>query len=152
MFSQYLRHLRVQDSRYGRNRPIGARPGPPGMLSYDIETFDIDTNFEHANEPEMFKVSRKAYRAEALEQAIASVRSGKMNATKAADEFGVPRQTFSDKIDKRHTKKFGAKTKFLEADEIVLAGYITYMASIGHPLNVGEILCSNHIGQFSVAG
>ena len=87
----------------------------------------------------MFRVKRKAYRAEALEKAIISVRTKKLSVSKAATEYGVPRQTLSDKVVKKHPKKYGGNTKLSSEDETVLAKYITYMASIGHPLNVGEV-------------
>ena len=87
----------------------------------------------------MHKVKRKAYRDDALEQAVRKVKTKKLNVTQAAKEFGVPRQTLADKIKDTHPKKYGCNTKLSEEDESILLEYITYMASVGHPLNIGEV-------------
>ena len=87
----------------------------------------------------MHKVKRKAYRDDALEQAIKRVDDKKANVTQAAKDYGIPRQTLVDKMKKSHPKKYGSTTKLSEEDEAILVEYITYMASVGYPLSVSEV-------------
>ena len=87
----------------------------------------------------MFRVKRRAYRDDAVENATKSVKMKKYSITQAAKEYGVPRQTLADKMKDRHPKKYGRNTILSTEDEKTLLNYITYMASIGHPLNISEI-------------
>lgn len=87
----------------------------------------------------MYRRKRKEYQDAAIQAAISSVAKGEHNVTQAAEYFMVPRQTLADKIHKKHTGKYGRKTALSMDDKKALEGYIMYMASIGHPLNVSNV-------------
>ena len=73
-----------------------------------------------------------------MEKAIDAVRTG-MGLCKAQKEFGVLKQTFSDRINGRWKSKKHGRTMVLFAEETALINYIKYMALVAHPLFVPAI-------------
>ena len=74
-----------------------------------------------------------------MESALSAVKAG-MSLCKAHNEFGVPKQTLSDRITRKYkTNKPGRRTALVEDEENALIHYIKYMASIAHPLSVPTI-------------
>ena len=71
-----------------------------------------------------------------MQKAIDAVRAG-MSLCKAQKEFGIPKQTLSDRINGRwKSKKPGRTIALFQEEETALINYIKYMASIAHPLSV----------------
>ena len=75
-----------------------------------------------------------------MTNALSAVKGG-MSLGKAAKEFGVPKQTISDRIRGRWTKQLkpGRPTELSVDEEEALIYYIKYMASIAHSLSVAAI-------------
>ena len=73
-----------------------------------------------------------------MEKAIDAARSG-MGLCKAQKEFGVLKQTFSDRINGRWKSKKPGRTMVLFEEETALINYIKYMALVAHPLFVPAI-------------
>ena len=74
-----------------------------------------------------------------MQKAIDAVRAG-MSLCKAQKEFGIPKQTLSDRINGRwKSTKPGRTTALFQEEETALINYIKYMASIAHPLSVAAI-------------
>ena len=74
-----------------------------------------------------------------MQKAIDAVRAG-MSLCKAQKEFGIPKQTLSDRINGRwKSTKPGRTTALFQEEETALINYIKYMASIAHPLSAAAI-------------
>ena len=86
----------------------------------------------------MLTQKRKAYSSETLQSAVESVIKGE-TLLQASKTFGVPRTTLADKVGGRHPGAYGGRTTLSEEDEEALFQYVLYMASIGHPLTVGDV-------------
>ncbi|XP_057315530.1 uncharacterized protein LOC130656643 [Hydractinia symbiolongicarpus] len=85
------------------------------------------------------KQKYKKWSEEDLSNALPAVKDG-MSLNKAQKEFGVPKQTLSDRIrGKYRTTKAGRKTEMTPEEETMLIHYIKYMASIAHPLSISAI-------------
>ena len=74
-----------------------------------------------------------------MAEALPAVRR-RLSLGKGSKQYGVPKQTLSDKISKKcKTNKPGRPTDLIDAEENALVKYIHYMALIAHPLSVAAI-------------
>ena len=74
-----------------------------------------------------------------MELALQEIDKG-MSINRAAKEFGVPKQTISDRRNQRwKTSIPGRPTELTQVEETALINYIKYMASIAQPLTVTGI-------------
>lgn len=79
------------------------------------------------------------YRAEQLEKAVQDVQSKKKSVRQAAEYYGVPKSTISDRIKGIHGKSVGGQTKIPEEEEERLVATINIAAHWGFPLTQYDI-------------
>lgn len=79
------------------------------------------------------------YRPEDVARAVQAVRRGLMNKTQAADTFGIPRRTLSNKLQGAHTKKSGGQISLTEEMERTLVDVLIAAAEYGSPLTMLDL-------------
>jgi len=79
---------------------------------------------------------------EAMAQALQEVKAGRLNLRQAAQEFGVPKTSLSDRVSGRVSSDCvpGQRTLLTPADEDSLVEYLLYSASHGFPLTKPQVL------------
>jgi len=83
---------------------------------------------------------RKGYSDLDLEDAVRAVKSGEFSVRKAAEEFGVPRQTILDHVhDDDISKHIGRPTILSDKEEALLLDYINVMAQWGFPFSALDL-------------
>ncbi|XP_062340827.1 uncharacterized protein LOC134039094 [Osmerus eperlanus] len=87
------------------------------------------------------RITRKLSQ-EAMAQAQQEVKAGKLNLLQAAQEFGVPKTSLSDRVSGRVSSDcvLGQRTLLTPADEDSLVEYLLYSASHGLPLTKPQVL------------
>ena len=84
---------------------------------------------------------RRGYEEEDLEEAVRAVKEG-LSVRKAAEQFGVPRQTILDHVhDDEIFKNIGRPTVLTEEEETLLMEYIDLMAKWGFPFSGHDLRC-----------
>lgn len=81
------------------------------------------------------------YSEENVKQALAAIEAG-MTITAAGKEFNIPRQTLSDKVNKKHLGAVGKQPILTEDEESFLAEWIINSAKQGFPVTK-EQLCNS---------
>ena len=79
---------------------------------------------------------------EAMDQAQEEVKAGRLNLRQAAQEFGVPKTSLSDRVSGRVSSDCvpGQRTLLTPADEDSLVEYLLYSSSHGFPLTKPQVL------------
>lgn len=79
------------------------------------------------------------YTPETLERALQDVRRGTRSIRDAAETYGIPKSTISDKLKNRHSKKQGGQTALSAEDERFLSEGIQKFGEWGFPLTRSDI-------------
>ena len=89
--------------------------------------------------PPKAKRSYRSWDEDIMQLALEEIDKG-MSINKASKEFGVPKQTISDRRNQRwKTTVSGRPTELTTVEETTLINYTKYMASIAQPLTVAGI-------------
>ena len=96
--------------------------------------FLIPLAFQFQNMP-------KAYLIEDIKTAVQSVKTARLTLSQAAREYGIPRQTLSDHVNKGLQYTPGRERMLNDQEEQALVNYSTYMASHGFPLSRKRARC-----------
>lgn len=83
--------------------------------------------------------SYKNYSKEILQIAVESVQNKTISSRDAEKQFGIPRRTILNKINKQHCKTVGTPTKLKEEEEKKLVKVLIASANYGHPLTKLEL-------------
>ena len=86
------------------------------------------------NHPKTLKIRTNEQFAEAVEDITEN-----MSTSAAARKHGIPRVTLIDRVNGRHTPKYGRPTELNKDEEQSLVNYIKYLAAIAHPLSVTPV-------------
>ena len=71
---------------------------------------------------------------------VKAVINGKMGANLAADQYGIPRSTFKDRVSARHRARSGPKPYLSYEEEEELVTYLVKCAEIGYPKMKDEVI------------
>lgn len=87
----------------------------------------------------------KYYNAEKVDLAVSDVKKKKLSIRGAAEKYGVPKSTISDKINNKHTRDAGRPKALSNEEERFLIEGIKKMAEWGFPLHMRDIRELVHI-------
>lgn len=88
------------------------------------------------------RTKKKKWTEEAMEHALAEVKSGRCTVRQAAKEFGVPKSSLGDRVSGRVTPgcRSGPAQLITSADEELLVEFSLYMARHGFPLTKQQLV------------
>lgn len=79
------------------------------------------------------------YTQESLEEAVRAIKSNKLSYHKAAQKFGIPKNTLLMKV--KHTRSVGRQTIFTEAEEETFVAHAIAMSTFGFPVSTFDLRC-----------